>query len=129
MKKNAAALLLLLVAACAQSTSPPQAPAALLSQVNVTDGVSRTEAEKIAEAYFATHIGCGAYSGVTEAGDVWVVEGKHGFAGDPIQNFTISKRSGTIKSSIGPSYEHPEDMLRHAQRGASADRHGSRSVA
>jgi hypothetical protein len=111
MNKSVAALSLLALAGCA---SDHGTPASLLGNVNLSDGVSRAEAQKIAEAYFLIHVGCGAFSGISDGSNSWVVEGKHGYAGDPIKGFLINKQSGFITSPIGPSYARPDDMLKQA---------------
>jgi hypothetical protein len=91
-----------------------ETPAALLSSVDYSDGISRREADNIAEAYFETHVGCGSYSGISNSDEGWIVEGKFGFAGDPIKGFLIDKKTGAVKSTVGPSYAHPNEMLKMA---------------
>jgi hypothetical protein len=103
-------VVLWLLTSCA-STSQGENPASLLASVNILDGVSREEADKIARAYFLAHVGCGVYSGISESPDAWVVEGKFGYSGDPIQGFLIDKHTGAIQSPVGPHYVHPKDML------------------
>jgi hypothetical protein len=98
-------------AVCAQFSSNLATPISLLQYVETSDGVSRTEANDIAEAYFLQHVGCGNYSGISELPDSWVVEGKFGYTGAPIRGFLINKQTGAITSTIGPSYFHPRDML------------------
>jgi hypothetical protein len=78
-----------------------------LKAVNLSDGVSQPEAEIIAESYFARNVGCGALTGIQDGGDRWIVDGKFGFAGEPIKGFFIDKRSGRVTSPIGPSYDDP----------------------
>jgi hypothetical protein len=89
-----------------------ETPASLLAAVNMSDGVNKSDAEKIAKAYFLRHVGCGVFDHISEANDVWVVEGFFGYASQPIKGFLINKRSGAITSSVGPSYERPQDLLR-----------------
>ncbi|WP_145985379.1 hypothetical protein [Marilutibacter maris] len=98
-------------AALAQAADGLATPASLLRYVDTTDGVSRTEANDIAEAYFLQHVGCGNYSGISELPDSWVVEGQFGYAGEPILGFLINKQTGAITSPVGPSYARPGDML------------------
>jgi hypothetical protein len=81
-----------------------------LRAIIIDDGISKEEAQVIAESYFVL-VGCGALSGVRNGEGVWFVEGQFGDAGDPINNFTISKRTGEVKSSIGPSYKEPRYIL------------------
>jgi hypothetical protein len=119
MKPCAVFCLVVFVTACASGER--QDPAALLSTVDASDGVTRGEADTIAEAYFAKHVGCGAYSGISNGDASWVVEGKHGFGGDPIKGFLIDKKTGQITSTVGPSYAHPNDMLKEAQPAVPAD--------
>ena len=98
-------------AALAQAADNLATPASLLSYVDTADGVSRTEANDIAEAYFLRHVGCGNYAGISELADSWVVEGQFGYAGEPIRGFLINKQTGAITSPVGPSYSHPREML------------------
>ena len=86
-------------------------PASHLRYVDAADGISAAEANDIAEAYFLKHVGCGSYVGISDGIDAWVVNGQFGYAGEPIKDFRIDKKTGAIASSIGPSYEHPGDML------------------
>ncbi len=64
----------------------------------------------IAEAYFLMYVGCGAYSGISE-GESWNVQGFFGRSAAPIKNFTIDKKTGEIKSSVGESYINPKAMI------------------
>lgn len=115
MRSHAAALALLAAtSAGADEPLPSDAlttPATLLAYVDTRDGVTRAEAHDIAQAYFLRHVGCGNFAGISEAPDAWVVEGRSGYAGEPIRGFLIDKRSGAISSPIGPSHARPEDML------------------
>ena len=105
-----------MVALCVGSTlafpAPEDDATSLVRSVNMADGVSRDEADRIARAYFLVHVGCGAYSGISESTGAWVVEGRFGYAGQPIRGFLINKRTGAIKSPVGPSYARPTHMLR-----------------
>lgn len=96
---------------CQIGLSPAATPASLLAYVDVRDGVSRGEANDIAQAYFLHHIGCGSYSGISENLGFWVIEGNFGYSGTPIEGFLINKHTGAITSPVGPSYESPGDML------------------
>ncbi len=87
-------------------------PAALLQRVNTADGVTRSEADSIADAYFLLHVGCGSFTGISETPTAWVVEGRVGRGATPLRNFLIDKSTGAIHSPIGPSYVHPNDMLK-----------------
>ena len=93
----------------------PKTMAALIEAVE-TDGKpgvrTRKEAERVAKEYFKLHVGCGAYSGISESSGAWSVEGKFGFAGTPIEGFTIDKETGRISSPIGPSYADEAEMKR-----------------
>lgn len=93
------------------SHAATQTAAKLLDRVDTTNGVSRAEATNIAQAYFLRNVGCGNFSGISEAPESWVVEGKFGYAGKPIRGFFINKKTGAITSPVGPSYAHPKDML------------------
>jgi hypothetical protein len=116
--KRAVALLVLVSAMllardvlCKDGLSPVATPASLLSYVDTKDGISRAEANDIAQAYFLQHVGCGSYSGISDGLGFWVVDGHFGYSGTPIEGFFIDKRTGAITSTIGPSYESPGDML------------------
>lgn len=118
MRSRAAALALLVATsvACAAAAEPIPTgalatPATLLAYIDTRDGVTRAEANDIAQAYFLHHIGCGNYAGISDAPGAWVVEGRFGYAGEPIRGFLIDKRSGAITSPIGPSHARPEDLL------------------
>ena len=109
--KTFATLFLLLVACigCRTHTLSP-ADAELrqkLKAVTLSDGVSQSEAEIIAQSYFARNVGCRAFTGIQDGGDRWIVDGKFGFAGEPIKGFIIDKRSGRVTSPVGPSYDEP----------------------
>ncbi len=86
-------------------------PAGLLRYVVAVDGVSRAEANDIAEAYFLKHVGCGQFTGISDGVDAWVVDGQFGYSGEPIKNFRIDKKTGAVTSSVGPSYDQPGDMI------------------
>jgi len=78
-----------------------------LRAVTTADGISKSEAELIAECYFHQNVGCGAFTGIQDGGDFWIVDAKVGFAGTPVKDFHIDKRTGRITSPIGPSYATP----------------------
>ena len=78
-----------------------------LKAVVVADGISKSEAELIAECYFHKHVGCGGFTGVRDGGDYWIVDGAFGVAAKPIQGFHIDKSTGKVTSPIGPSYATP----------------------
>jgi hypothetical protein len=101
------------VAGC-QTPSVSRATAVLrqkLGRITLDDGVSESEAKIIAQAYFAAHVGCGAFTGIRDAGELWIVDGKFGYAGDPISGFYIDKRSGKLTSPIGQSYDDPRKIF------------------
>ena len=82
-----------------------------LKGVTVADGISKTEAELIAECYFHQNVGCGAFTGIQDGGDFWIVDAKFGYAATPVKGFHIDKNSGKIKSPIGPSYANPFEIF------------------
>jgi hypothetical protein len=82
-----------------------------LKAVTVSDGISKSEAELIAECYFCRNVGCGEFSGIRDGGDYWIVDGAFGYAGTPIQGFQIDKRTGKITSPVGPSYATPFEIF------------------
>lgn len=101
----------LLVGAGYANAENEEAAKALLTTVNVSDGINLDEAQNIAKAYFLYNVGCGAYTGVTDAENKWNVQGGFGYSGDPIVGFFIDKQTGAITSPIGPSYNSPIDLL------------------
>jgi hypothetical protein len=84
---------------------------AKLKAVTVADGISKSEAELIAECYFHQNVGCGGYTGIRDGGDFWIVDGAFGYAAKPIQGFHIAKSTGKITSPIGPSYATPFEIF------------------
>lgn len=82
-----------------------------LKAVILLDGVSQSEAETIAESYFSRNVGCGAFTGVRDGGKRWIVDAKFGYGGEPIEALFIDKRSGKLKSTIGPNYRNPLKIL------------------
>ncbi len=115
MKRNFATFVGLLVITPGCSTAPVQPTAAewreKLHTISLTDGVSQSEAQIIGECYFAREVGCGAFSGVHDGGDRWIVDGAIGYAGLPVHDVYIDKHSGKVTSSIGPSYDNPLDIF------------------
>jgi hypothetical protein len=107
----AIAIAVALTLGAGKSVAAIPTPANLLSTVNFTDGITQQEAYTIARAYFTKHIGCGNFSGISEAKDAWQVEGQVGRGAKPIKGFFIHKKTGALISTIGPSYAHPRDML------------------
>ena len=95
------------------SDDPPPSSVAV-TPIDAADGISLEEAQRLATAYFSRYVGCGSLSGVSDAGAMWKVDGRFGYAGTPIRDFVIDKRSGAIRSSIGPSYDDPNRLLHAA---------------
>lgn len=83
----------------------------LAPTIITTDGVDHAEAQRIATRYFEAHVGCGALNGIRDGGKVWIVEGGFGYAGTPIRDFSIDKQHGSVRSSIGPSYNNPNALF------------------
>jgi hypothetical protein len=95
--------LLLLCAGC-------QTQRGKLHAINVSDGISESEAMIIAECYSAKHLGGGKIEGIRDGGDHWVVVGRlGGYLPKPL-SFEIDKRSGKITSEVGPNYDNPLDI-------------------
>ncbi len=92
--------LLLLVAgtSCRKPSADPGA-AQTENAVNVSNGISQAEAEVIARRYFAEKVGCGAFAGIRDGVNRWIVEGQTGYSGDPVQG-SIDKRSGKFTPPI-----------------------------
>ena len=84
---------------------------AKLKAITVTDGISKSEAEFIAECYFHQNVGCGGFTGIRDGGEFWIVDGVFGYAAKPIQGFQIAKTTGKITSPIGPSYATPLEIF------------------
>jgi hypothetical protein len=82
-----------------------------LKAVTVADGISKSEAELIAECYFHQNVGCGGFTRIRDGGGYWIVDGAFGYAAKPIQGFHIDKSSGKITSPIGPSYATPFEIF------------------
>ena len=82
-----------------------------MKTVKVADGISETEARTIAECYFHKNVGCGAFLGIHDDEDRWMVDGVFGYAGAPIRGFYIAKQSGKVVSPVGPSYDNPLDIF------------------
>ena len=120
-------LALLACAGCSQpaatspttsSSSPSQSREAQTTQlrqklkaVTVADGISKSEAELIAECYFHQNVGCGGFTGIRDGDGYWIVDGAFGYAAKPIQGFHIDKSTGKITSPIGPSYATPFEIF------------------
>ena len=113
-------LALLICAGCSQpAPTSPLSPRELetnqlrekLRAITVADGISKPEAELIAECYFHQNVGCGGYTGIRDGGDYWIVDGAFGYAGTKIQGFHIDKSTGKITSPIGPSYATPFEIF------------------
>ena len=103
---------ILFVFVCVGCQTQPTDPSAgelriRLHSITVVDGISQAEAQIIGECYFAKNVGCGAFRGVHDGGDRWIVDGGFGYAGEPIQGFYIDKQSGGVVSPIGRSYGDP----------------------
>ena len=105
--------LILLFAVCAGCRSRPTAAdwRARLHTVTLEDGVSQHEAFIVGRCYFAKHVRCGAFYGVRDGGDSWIVDAAFGYAGETVHGFYIDKRSGKVVSPIGPSYDNPFDIF------------------
>jgi hypothetical protein len=83
-----------------------------LLTVTTADGISKSEADLIAQCYFLENVGCGAFTGIQDGKDFWIVDAKSGLAGTPVNGFHIDKRTGKITSPIGPSYAIPSEIFR-----------------
>ena len=82
-----------------------------LKAITIADGISKAEAELIAECYFYRNVGCGGFTGIRDGGEYWIVDGAFGYAAIPIQGFHIYKGTGKIISPIGPSYATPFEIF------------------
>jgi hypothetical protein len=118
------ALLLISATAPVMAKTPPKEDDStnlkgFLEAVDVSDGISKSEAESIGQAYFYAYVGCGGYTGIREEADHWVMEGAFGIAGEPVEG-TISKSTGAVTSPFGPSLKSPVEMLPVPKKPASA---------
>jgi hypothetical protein len=75
-----------------------------LESITIADGISKPEAEVIAQCYFSKNVGCGAFTGIRDGGAFWVVEGVFGYGANPIRDFHIDKTSGNITSPVDPRH-------------------------
>jgi hypothetical protein len=110
------ALSLLLLVACAGCQTQPAAPTTAqlrekLHTITLADGISQSEAQIIGECYFAKNVGCGAFYGVNDGGDRWIIDAGFGYAAMPVKELYIYKQSGKIVSPIGPSYDNPLEIF------------------
>lgn len=108
-------LLILVSVVCAGCQTPPATPTAAewrqkLQLVTLADGISQSEAQIIGECYFAKNVGCGAFYGVHDGGDRWIIDAAFGIAAVPVKGFYIDKQSGRVVSPIGPSYDNPLEI-------------------
>lgn len=68
-----------------------------LKMVEVSDGISRSEAYTIAKAFFWSNIsGCGFPDEPRIENDFWVSKTRIGYAGLPGDSIFINKKTGTI---------------------------------
>ena len=67
--------------------------------VTTSDGISKSEARRIADHYFGRHVADGVcITGIRDGGDVWVAEGHHGWLSTPMDFLHIDKKTGVITS-------------------------------
>jgi len=108
------ASLILLIACAGCQTQPTEPTAAQLREklhtITLADGISQSEAQIIGDCYFARNVACGAFYGVHDGGDRWIVDAGFGYAGMPVKGFYIEKQSGKVVSPIGPSYDNPLEI-------------------
>ena len=83
-----------------------------LRAVDLSDGVSQSEALIIGQCYSDKHLGGGKITSCEDGGDHWVVVGKLGGYVAKRLSFDIDKHSGKITSQVGPSYDCPLDIYR-----------------
>jgi hypothetical protein len=107
----------LLLAGCDEpaAISYPQELQALknrLATVNMDDGISKDEADIIAENYWALcGIGCGAMMPPEDWGQYWISKTVLGYAARPTREpIRIDKKSGQITWSDGPTIKNPKTM-------------------
>jgi len=83
-----------------------------LRTVDLSDGVSQSEAMIIGQCYSDQHLGGGKITRVDDGADHWTAVGKlGGYVAKPL-SFEIDKRSGKITSQVGPSYNSPLEIYR-----------------
>lgn len=87
-----------------------QTQRAKLRTVNLSDGVSHSEARIIGECYFTKNLAGGKVTDIEDGGDHWVVDGRlGGYLPKPL-SVDIDKHSGRVTSQVGPSYDSPFDI-------------------
>jgi hypothetical protein len=82
-----------------------------LKTVSLADGISKSEAQLIAECYFHQNLACGGFTGILDGGNFWILDGAFGSAGQSIEGFRIDKSIGKITSTNGPSYATPFEIF------------------
>lgn len=76
-----------------------------LAEVNVEDGINRSEAESIASAYFSGFVGAcgGTDEGLLVSGE-WVVPASFGMAGNPMAPIRVNAKTGAVSQLGNPSF-------------------------
>jgi hypothetical protein len=83
-----------------------------LKTVTLANGVSQQDAYIIGKCYFAKNVGCGAFEGIRDGGDHWIVDGAFGYGGTSVKGLYIDKRTGKVSQPtspphVGPAYVDP----------------------
>jgi len=118
VKVVAALLTFACICACSTATSIHQTShkslaAQQLAKISLPDGISKNEAEAIAEYFFYYHsnVGCGAPGTITETPESWSVATHVGYAGDPGDDIIISKTDGSVRWRGARCIDNPLSML------------------
>lgn len=75
-----------------------------LHTADLSQGVTESEAMIIGQHYSDKYLGGGKITSIVDGGDHWIACGNlGGYLPKPL-SFDIDKRSGTVTSTIGPTY-------------------------
>lgn len=88
----------------------------MLIAVDLIDGASKSEAMIISKCYSEKHLEAGSIDNIEDRGAYWVIVGNLGGLVAKPFSFEIEKGSGSIRSTIGPSYKSPLDMIPNPNR-------------
>ena len=117
MKTTAAVIVFLLEFGCA--TRPPEGIAGPIEVegVNVTDGVDRKEAQRIAWRYFDEfHGSCGGMDFTKETATAWYFRAVVGFAATPMPDVVVAKDGSRISQRGSPVATYSNGVWRYRGR-------------
>lgn len=110
MRSAFAVLLLFSVAACKSRVSVASAAEPIVTpEIDLSDGVDRDEAQKLAWRYFGQfHGACGAVALKAETVTSWVFSTAVGYGAAPGADITVRKDGSKITQEGSPDLEHAE---------------------